>query len=101
MLLYQATFGSFYASSVKKGIFRLGFLNLVALSVYSTFWMSYAAIFIPGFGILAAYANNYQTLVLVWFMFTVMLMYIYVPLPFLSLRVVFFRHCRRSLMDLN
>ena len=43
--------------------------------------MSYAAIFIPGSGILAAYGDNTQELsdavglyLVVWFMFTVMLM---------------------------
>ena len=58
--------------------------------------MSYAAIFIPGSGILAAYGNNAQELsnaiglyLVVWFMFTVMLMYVYVLLPFLSLRAIF------------
>ena len=57
--------------------------------------MSYAAIFIPGSGILAAYGNNTQELsnavgvyLVVWFMFTVMLMYVYVLLPFLSFRVI-------------
>jgi len=55
-----------------------------AFSAYGTFWMSYAAIFIPGSGILAAYGNNAQELsnamglyLVVWFMFTVMLMYVY------------------------
>jgi len=49
-------------------------------SAYGTFWMSYAAIFIPGSGILAAYGNNTQELsnalglyLAVWVMFTVML----------------------------
>ena len=58
--------------------------------------MSYAAIFIPGSGILAAYGNNTQELsnaiglyLVVWFMFTMMLMYVYVLLLFLSLRVIF------------
>ena len=58
--------------------------------------MSYAAIFIPGSGILAAYDNNAQELsnaiglyLVVWFMFTVMLMYVFVLLPFLSLRAIF------------
>ena len=47
--------------------------------------MSYAAIFIPGSGVLAAYGDNTQELsnalglyLTVWFMFTVMLMYVYV-----------------------
>jgi len=51
-----------------------------ALSGYGAFWMSYATIFIPGSGILAAYANNPQELgnavglyLIVWFMFTLML----------------------------
>lgn len=51
-----------------------------AFSAYGTFWMSYAAIFIPGSGILAAYGDNTQELsnalglyLAVWFMFTVML----------------------------
>lgn len=59
--------------------------------------MSYATIFIPGSGILAAYGNNTQELsnaiglyLTVWFMFTVMLMYVYVLLSFFFLRVVFF-----------
>ena len=58
--------------------------------------MSYATIFIPGSGILAAYGNNTQELsnaiglyLTVWFMFTVMLMYVYVLLSFFFLRVVF------------
>ena len=58
--------------------------------------MSYATIFIPGSGILAAYGNNTQELsnalglyLIVWFMFTVMLMYVYVPFPFLSLCMIF------------
>ena len=45
--------------------------------------MSYAVIFIPGTGILAAYGDNKQELsnalglyLTVWFMFTVMLMYV-------------------------
>jgi len=51
-----------------------------AFSAYGTFWMSYAAILIPGTGILAAYGDNKQELsnalglyLTVWFMFTVML----------------------------
>jgi succinate-acetate transporter protein len=51
--------------------------------------MSYAAIFIPGSGILAAYGNNTQELsnavglyLIVWFMFTMMLMYVYGALSF-------------------
>ena len=59
--------------------------------------MSYATIFIPGSGILAAYGNNTQELsnaiglyLTVWFMFTVMLMYVYVLLSFFFLRVVVF-----------
>jgi len=51
-----------------------------AFSAYGTFWMSYAAIFIPGSGVLAAYGNNTQELsnalglyLIVWFMFTIML----------------------------
>ena len=52
-------------------------------SAYGTFWMSYAAILIPGSGILAAYGDNTQELsnaiglyLIVWFMFTLMLMYV-------------------------
>jgi len=50
-----------------------------AFSSYGCFWMSYAAIFIPGSGILAAYtdpqelANAVGLYLTVWFMFTVML----------------------------
>lgn len=58
--------------------------------------MSYATIFIPGSGILAAYGDNTQELsnalglyLTVWFMFTVMLMYVFVLLSFLFLRVIF------------
>ena len=54
--------------------------------------MSYATIFIPGSGILAAYGDNTQELsnalglyLTVWFMFTVMLMYVFVLLSFLFL----------------
>jgi GPR1/FUN34/yaaH family len=72
------------------------FLTLVAFSAYGTFWMSYAAIFIPGSGILAAFGNNTQELanalglyLTVWFMFTVMLMYVYVLLRFLFPIVIF------------
>ena len=58
--------------------------------------MSYATIFIPGSGIIAAYGNDTQELsnavglyLVVWFMFTVMLMYVYVLLPFsLSLHAI-------------
>ena len=72
------------------------FLTFVAFSAYGTFWMSYATIFIPGSGILAAYGNNKQELsnavglyLVVWFMFTVMLLYVYELMPFLSLHVIF------------
>jgi len=59
---------------------RGNIFGATAFSAYGTFWMSYAAINIPGFGILAAYGNNTQELsnalglyLIVWFMFTVML----------------------------
>jgi len=59
---------------------RGNIFQATAFSAYGTFWMSYAAIFIPGSGILAAYGNNTQELsnavglyLIVWFMFTVML----------------------------
>jgi len=59
---------------------RGNIFGATAFSSYGTFWMSYAAIFIPGSGVLAAYGNNAQELsnalglyLIVWFMFTVML----------------------------
>jgi len=59
---------------------RGNIFEATAFSAYGTFWMSYAAIFIPGSGVLAAYGNNTQELsnalglyLVVWFMFTMML----------------------------
>ena len=57
--------------------------SIVAFASYGCFWMSYAAILIPGTGIVAAYSDPRELssaiglYLIVWFMFTVMLMYVY------------------------
>ena len=81
--IFGAT-GKFPKNIFLSFLFKFGTLTrFVAFSAYGTFWMSYAAIFIPGTGVLAAYDNNTQELsnalglyLVVWFMFTVMLMYV-------------------------
>ena len=97
----------FYASYPFKKSFLWPWLpHTVAFSAYGTFWMSYAAIFIPGSGILSAYGNNKQELsnalglyLTVWFMFTVMLMYVYELLPFVWFFLSFLSLCWTSLLS--
>jgi hypothetical protein len=58
-------------------------LLILAFASFGCFWMSYSAILIPGSGVIAAYSNPQELsnaiglFLIVWFMFTAMLMYVY------------------------
>ena len=65
--------------------------DILALSSFGAFWMSYGTIFIPGSGVIAAYgtstelSNALGLYLITWFMFTTMLMYVYHFYPYNSL----------------
>jgi succinate-acetate transporter protein len=61
LLLYKANPEPSWCVRSVKDFFSDWLSHIAAFSAYGTFWMSYATIFIPGSGILAAY-GNYQTL---------------------------------------
>ena len=64
-------------------------LLILAFASYGCFWMSYSAILIPGSGVIAAYSdpqelsNAIGLFLIVWFMFTAMLVYVYSAVAFI------------------
>lgn len=61
--------------------FNAYLVSVEVLTLYGAFWMSYATIFIPSSGIIAAYAsqqefaNAFGMYLIVWFMLTLLFMY--------------------------